>query len=828
MKKILSMVLVVVLIFSIIPTGVMAAEGMSTTQIIQGIDAFKAKYPEGAANPEDNCYDFISRVCRSIFGEKDALPSQYREDPNNLNQYAFASNFSNYLQIGDTLVIKNGNLSKETLKKLFLQSKPGDVVQMGYTKAPNRSGNRLRSRHVMMVYSASSTGVVFYHAGSKIYFGVSEGNDKLYGDTGEEISWEELEYYFCHDADGISLYRSKKATHKIEAIFTEYDESWTYSANHDMTISVFGGNSCYNTKTMLDTIVDAGIDKMPNVRVLQVDIEGKTKEELQAEMNAYKDTGILFAYDTSTEAYEAMWSFARKAGFTDGITTPLLVFRKSDGTIFRTFQGVIEEDYLLQLAKGDTSGEEIVELKVTGEENYSNAFRVLDELNKLRKSVGLSQLTMDQELMRAAMQRAAELSVYYSHTRPNGKTCFTATNSTSGSMAENIAMGQRSAEDVMYSWRNSSGHYKNMTGTEFASVGIGCFEMEDGKLCWVQLFSSTTSNNAMKFINRNATYYIQAQKVKLGLGLSVDKDLHTLKKGKTAKVTIWNTNRGNSYFRQKVSVLTFKLSSSNNKIATISSGGTCTVKGNGKVTITAVPKSGADLKLKHSETIGHTYTNSCDTSCNYCGKKRSITHKYKTTVKAATVSKDGSKTKKCTVCGKKKKTTIEKIKSVKLSSTSYTYSGEVEKPKVKVKDSDGEKLKEGTDYKVSYSKGCEKVGTYKVTVKFKGEYSGTETLKFKINPRETKVSEIKAGKGKLSVKISKKKTQNSGYQLQGSSSKKFKNARTITLKGYDSTKYTFKGLKSRKTYYVRVRAYKTVDGKKYYSDWSSYKSKKTK
>lgn len=43
-----------------------------------------------------------------------------------------------------------------------------------------------------------------------------------------------------------------------------------------------------------------------------------------------------------------------------------------------------------------------------------------------------------------------------------------------------------------------------------------------------------------------------------------------------------------------------------------------------------------------------------------------------------------------------------------------------------------------------------------------------------------------------------------------------------------TTKATIKSLKAKKTYYVRVRTYKNVDGKKYYSAWSSAKSKKTK
>ena len=41
-------------------------------------------------------------------------------------------------------------------------------------------------------------------------------------------------------------------------------------------------------------------------------------------------------------------------------------------------------------------------------------------------------------------------------------------------------------------------------------------------------------------------------------------------------------------------------------------------------------------------------------------------------------------------------------------------------------------------------------------------------------------------------------------------------------------KYTIKKLKAKKTYYVRIRSYKTVNGKKYYSSWSGPVKKKTK
>lgn len=225
----------------------------------------------------------------------------------------------------------------------------------------------------------------------------------------------------------------------------------------------------------------------------------------------------------------------------------------------------------------------------------------------------------------------------------------------------------------------------------------------------------------------------------------------------------------------------------------------------------------------------HKYSDSCDTTCNICKATRTITHSYKTTTTKATLTKNGSIVKKCTVCGKvASPTTIKYAKTFKLSATAYTYNGKVKIPNVTVKDSAGKTLKKNTDYKVTYASGRKKVGTYKIIVKMIGKYSGTKTLTFKINPVKTTVSKLTAGKKSIKVAITKKSTQVTGYQIQYSTSKKFTNAKTKTIPSYKTTKYTLKSLRAKKIYYVRVRTYKNVGKNKYYSGWSNYKYVKTK
>lgn len=100
----------------------------------------------------------------------------------------------------------------------------------------------------------------------------------------------------------------------------------------------------------------------------------------------------------------------------------------------------------------------------------------------------------------------------------------------------------------------------------------------------------------------------------------------------------------------------------------------------------------------------------------------------------------------------------------------------------------------------------------------------TETVK----PKKTSIKKLSKGKKKFTVtwaKVSGVK----GYQIQYSSDKKLKkNNKSVTVTKQKTTKATVKKLKSKKKYYIRVRTYKTVNGKKIYSSWSKVKSVKTK
>lgn len=173
-----------------------------------------------------------------------------------------------------------------------------------------------------------------------------------------------------------------------------------------------------------------------------------------------------------------------------------------------------------------------------------------------------------------------------------------------------------------------------------------------------------------------------------------------------------------------------------------------------------------------------------------------------------------------------KKNVVSATPSVKLSTSVYTCNGKVKTPGVKVSVNGTVLTKD--NYSVSYGKGRKNVGKYTVKVTLKNDYAGSKTVSFKINPPKSAVKKLKKGKKSFTVYVKKQSKQTSGYQVQYSTSKKFKSPKTKSLTSCKKTSLKVKKLKKHKKYYVRVRTYKKVGKAKYYSSWSSAKSVKTK
>ncbi len=165
--------------------------------------------------------------------------------------------------------------------------------------------------------------------------------------------------------------------------------------------------------------------------------------------------------------------------------------------------------------------------------------------------------------------------------------------------------------------------------------------------------------------------------------------------------------------------------------------------------------------------------------------------------------------------------------AVTLAKTVYTWNGKAQKPAVTVKD--GKTKLASSNYTVTYASGRKNVGTYKVNVKLKGNYSGSKAVSFRIDPRGTTLTGLSAASGAFTASWKKQTAQTTGYQIQYSTSASFKSGnKTVTVKGASAVSKKIAKLGAGKTFYVRIRTYRTVGEKNYYSAWSAKKSVKTK
>lgn len=146
------------------------------------------------------------------------------------------------------------------------------------------------------------------------------------------------------------------------------------------------------------------------------------------------------------------------------------------------------------------------------------------------------------------------------------------------------------------------------------------------------------------------------------------------------------------------------------------------------------------------------------------------------------------------------------------------YTGKAITRSVRVK-SGARVLKINRDFRIIYTsnKNC---GRARMEVLGKGIYTGKTVRYFMIIPKKASITKIRSGKRKIKVYLKKSPGKATGYQVCWSANKKFSRTRKQYAR---KTTCLLKGLKSRRYYYIKVRAYKTVQGKKYFGAYSKTK-----
>lgn len=181
-------------------------------------------------------------------------------------------------------------------------------------------------------------------------------------------------------------------------------------------------------------------------------------------------------------------------------------------------------------------------------------------------------------------------------------------------------------------------------------------------------------------------------------------------------------------------------------------------------------------------------------------------HKLTTTVSKATLSTNGSIKKVCSVCKKTTSTTtIYAPETFTLSKTGYTYNGKIQKPSLTIKDSAGKTIA-ADNYTLTYSNSSSKnPGTYTVKVTFKGNYSGTKSLSYKIVPTTPELSAAANAAAGITVKWGKVTGADGYYVYRKTSSTSW--TKIATISSGSTVSYTDKGAKAGSTYIYTVKAY---------------------
>jgi len=129
----------------------------------------------------------------------------------------------------------------------------------------------------------------------------------------------------------------------------------------------------------------------------------------------------------------------------------------------------------------------------TDHETSSQAEAVLNLVNAERSKQGLKPLTLSEKLDNLATMKSQDMAEkgYFDHTSPTYGTPFQMLQDHGvhyRAAGENIAAGQKTPEEVMNAWMNSSGHRANILNANYTQLGVGYYQGGQYGVYWTQLF----------------------------------------------------------------------------------------------------------------------------------------------------------------------------------------------------------------------------------------------------------------------------------------------------------------------------------------------------
>ena len=266
--------------------------------------------------------------------------------------------------------------------------------------------------------------------------------------------------------------------------------------------------------------------------------------------------------------------------------------------------------------------------------NYDYAYEVLELVNKIRKENNLEPMTMDVKLLDNAMYRASELTLYFSHQSPIGQY------NTSIGASENVAMWQRTPQEVVDAWMSDS-HKEPILSSKYTAIGVGAVA-SNGQLYWAQEFRSKVSEEA-----KQSSYKTGNQVNTIEYTTDIVTDFHP----EQTSLTIKEKGESSIVSLLKRAILlpdSVHYVSSDEKVCTVSKDGKLTGKTAGKATITIYAADNADeyaLQTTVQVEVEHNWQS-----------------KY-TVDKEATCTENGSQSIHCDVCNAINENRVKVIKA---------------------------------------------------------------------------------------------------------------------------------------------------------------------
>ena len=511
----------------------------------------------------------------------------------------------------------------------------------------------------------------------------------------------------------------------------------------------------------------------------------------------------------------------------------------------------------------ETDGDTIITVPITVQEEYSMANEFFQLMNQKRAESGLPEYKLDAGLMDMAMTRSAQLCIYFNHASlvsdPREHDALgdlqvgTPIEHKIG-VTEDILDGTADAASSYKVWYDSYGHRPALISTEYNYCGMGVVTYHNN-IKWCLIVSKYPCGNEIESVSGSKTNTrnidAKAKFFSRSIYRTINADERTIDldaNGKTEDSFTFSDigSKSCSYYVTQPGIFTFK--SNNPELFDVDGVGRITPKANGTGSMTVYYKGSVELLTvpvkaglmpKPTKTPDPGTTDPVPTIPAQPAQTEPVTPPSNPDAgNTETPNQPTEPSQPETSTPSTQETTVSPKPAAQpnnsqqtgtkltIKVSNVTYNGKAQKPSVKVYS--GKKRLSSKYYTVSY-KNNKNVGYGTVTVKGKESYSkASGTAKFKINLKKPGFSSTKSTKKKTFTTTWKKTGGNSGWQVQYSTNKKFRSGvRTVNLKA-NNTKLTVRKLKSRKTYYIRIRGYKKINGKMMYSSWSSVKSVKIK